>query len=797
MAFIDTSDLAPQAWERAAAIAVPLFAVGNADVYAFPPMLTQANLKQGYVALFLLTRSEQISTFSQPTPGIECAMNGYYSPFRIGGQQFPTVEHFFQASKFHPHSPSDVAAVLAAPPDRVAEIGRDPRRHIRPDWDAVRDAVMLKGLREKFLAHPEMLTCLRKLGTPTCHGADDPYWGLAPLGYGRNRLWELLCQIMGELPDLSSDPGAPIIGRGHASGVLVRGKISCASTKVAYQPPHSLGPATGLDPQMYATYGAMGEAISKLLCGCSGRRAIGPVGGYMNTDGPVFLIETEDPDDPSGGPGDMARHETILVQTYLNEIDTGKAGRSILQQLVLEGMSAVRQALKKDKQLPYSRTAMRRHGALFGVVAEEMDDDGLVAEIELLQMRPMLAQDGVSAEQAVATLKKRKISRVFIQPKLDGMRLLAFESGPPSSRTLMMITRQGTVHPIAAEFEKAVLPVLANLRQRLGLSPAAALSLDGELYVHMIPAGTMTEISMSDRDWQRMALPSASKVRRSTAPGNLGTGVPGGANVEGSARPCVGVGPLVPIQLNKITGAASSYGKGGLAGQRNASLVALLEYHVFTFVVARHSVLTPDGPVDPALMTAWDRYALLSQIIGPDQFGAAHYTVNAGPGGHVMVREGPRVRLVPALSPSVLDAVSLEAAAAEAVRSGYEGVMIYNADGAYETKRSWNLIKLKATETEWFQVTGTVQERNLELANIRYLYGGQEYRTSGFFSDAVKSLMYRREDLFAGRWALIRFQKITQEARNGGGALRDPKVICIADVREGDPIDLEALAAAV
>jgi ribA/ribD-fused uncharacterized protein len=767
MAYINTSDLTPQAWRPAAAAAVPLFSVGTAEVYVFPPMLTQANLKQGYIVFFLLDRAGPGAGPSQALPGIECATNGYYAPFVIGGQCFPSVEHFFQASKFHPHSPKDVGDVLAAPPGQVASIGRDPRRPVRQDWDAVRDDVMLTGLRAKFSTYPAMLACLRQYGYPACHGAGDPYWGVGPDGIGRNRLWELLQQVMVEAP-------APAQPSNLGRGLLIRGKITCASTKVAYVPPNPLGPSSGMDPQMCAAYGAVGEAVSRILCGCSGRRAIGALGGHINIDGPVFLIETEDPDDPSpsgqvyGGPSPGARHETISVQTYLNYIDEGKATRSILEQLILEGMSAVRQALKKDKQLPHSIRVPRLPGALFAVARDEGEDDTIGAELDLLRMRPMLAQDGVSAEKAVAAMTKRGVHSVFLQPKLDGMRLLAFESGAPGACRLMMLTRQGTVHPIAAEFEAAVLPVLAALRQKLGLTPAAALSLDGELYAHMIPAGTMAEISLPDREWQR----AASGTVVYTTGGSRGDPSPGGA------------GPLVPIQLNKITGAASSYGKGGVAGNRNASLVALLEYHIFTFVAAGSGV------------PAWARYKVLADLIEPDGFGSAHYISDPRvPPGARMLHEGPRVRLVPALPPAAPNTAWLESAAAAAVASGYEGVMIYDAEGAYEPKRSWNLVKLKATETEWFQVAGTIQERNLELANIRYLYGGHEFRASGFFSDAVKSLMYRREDLFTGRWALIRFQKVTQEARSGDGALRDPKIICIADVREGDPLDLEALAA--
>lgn len=521
--------------------------------------------------------------------------------------------------------------------------------------------------------------------------------------------------------------------RPDGPALLVRAKVLSSSTKIAAVPPNSAGSASGLVGEM-AGWDWLATAFIRLftMCGC---RTVGPPGGHMNNDGPAFVLYSEDPDD-------QGRQETLSIQTFQNEVSEGKAGRTIHEQIILDGLKYVRDNICRGKMIPHDPNATRAPGELFAVAVDEIQ-----REMDSLAMKPMLAQDGRDIENLVEIVRKRKITSVFLQPKLDGIRVLSSIHGDD----VAMITRQGTVHPIVREFRAELMPILQTLEQTYG----SGVILDGELYIHQAPAGMFEAISMADKDW---------KI----------------ANAAGSLTP--NIGTLMPMQLNKIMGAAGSYGKGSVAECRNRPLAAVLEYHIFTCVLPSKSG------------SALERYHALSEIVPIADFAKSRFVDIDGR----WVHHGPRVQLVPArvLSWSDLNTLSseLEDSMSGVLNAGYEGIMVYASSGMYEPgKRTWNLMKLKATETEWFEIVGVEPERGLPLANLRYRYRDSVYVASGFFSDAVKSIFYNHPTRVTGKWALIRYQKITQETRAGGqGALRDPKIIYLSNEIGGPPIDFEA-----
>ena len=97
---------------------------------------------------------------------------------RLGGDQFAIVV-----------SPADAAALGWA-------LGP-----LRPDWERVREDVMLAALRAKFTQHPALLAELVATGARPLadHTATDAYWGDGGDGTGRTRLGELLMRVRGEL----------------------------------------------------------------------------------------------------------------------------------------------------------------------------------------------------------------------------------------------------------------------------------------------------------------------------------------------------------------------------------------------------------------------------------------------------------------------------------------------------------------------------------------------------------------------------------------------------------------------
>jgi ribA/ribD-fused uncharacterized protein len=126
-----------------------------------------------------------------------------FSPhgFELDGAFWPTVEHYFQAQKFPSHATYQEKIRLARTPKDAKALGRSRNVPLRSDWEVVKDDVMRKALRAKFLAHAELATLL--LGTVgrelVENAPSDYYWGCGANGSGENRLGTLLMELRGAL----------------------------------------------------------------------------------------------------------------------------------------------------------------------------------------------------------------------------------------------------------------------------------------------------------------------------------------------------------------------------------------------------------------------------------------------------------------------------------------------------------------------------------------------------------------------------------------------------------------------
>jgi len=121
-------------------------------------------------------------------------------PVRLKDRVWPTSEHYFQAQKFA-GTEHEEAIRRAAGPMIAARMGRSRKRPLRPDWEQVKDAVMLEALRAKFEQHPELQRRLLQTGDAELveHTKNDLYWADGGDGSGLNRLGRLLMQVRSEL----------------------------------------------------------------------------------------------------------------------------------------------------------------------------------------------------------------------------------------------------------------------------------------------------------------------------------------------------------------------------------------------------------------------------------------------------------------------------------------------------------------------------------------------------------------------------------------------------------------------
>lgn len=121
-------------------------------------------------------------------------------PIRLNDRIWPTSEHFFQAQKFA-GTPHEEEVRLAKSPMIAARMGRSRKRPLRPDWEKVKDEIMMQALRAKFGQHPKLRNLLLETGDRPIveHTANDDYWADGGDGKGRNRLGLLLMALRSEL----------------------------------------------------------------------------------------------------------------------------------------------------------------------------------------------------------------------------------------------------------------------------------------------------------------------------------------------------------------------------------------------------------------------------------------------------------------------------------------------------------------------------------------------------------------------------------------------------------------------
>ena len=111
----------------------------------------------------------------------------------VDGEDYPTVEHYFQASKACTAAEHEMIRT-ASTPKEAKRLGR--RLQLRADWESVKIDVMRRGLLAKFTQHPELRRLLLATGDRPIHedSAHDAEWGWMN-GRGRDLLGRLLVDI--------------------------------------------------------------------------------------------------------------------------------------------------------------------------------------------------------------------------------------------------------------------------------------------------------------------------------------------------------------------------------------------------------------------------------------------------------------------------------------------------------------------------------------------------------------------------------------------------------------------------
>ena len=124
--------------------------------------------------------------------------------FTLNGVLWPSVEHFYQAQKYA-GTEAEERICHAASPLQARKAGQDRSLVPRPDWDAVKEQVMLDAVSAKFEQNRELRELL--LATDNQElihtSASDMFWGRNNDGHGENRLGAIIMNVRQALRKLA------------------------------------------------------------------------------------------------------------------------------------------------------------------------------------------------------------------------------------------------------------------------------------------------------------------------------------------------------------------------------------------------------------------------------------------------------------------------------------------------------------------------------------------------------------------------------------------------------------------
>lgn len=122
--------------------------------------------------------------------------------FVVENVYYPTVEHFYQASKFD--NKEIINAILKCKtPKEASTIGRD-RKNIRiTNFKDIKLDKMYEGTLEKFRQNPDIAKKLLETGNEEIREmtVKESYWGMGPNLDGENHMGEILMRVRTKLKE--------------------------------------------------------------------------------------------------------------------------------------------------------------------------------------------------------------------------------------------------------------------------------------------------------------------------------------------------------------------------------------------------------------------------------------------------------------------------------------------------------------------------------------------------------------------------------------------------------------------
>ena len=127
----------------------------------------------------------------------------------LASHQWATVEHYYQAHKFHGTKFEYLMAqIQSAPtPELAAKIGRNPAHQIHADWNLCKCEIMYRAVWQKFSSHPDIQQIL--IDTLDAEIIEDSpgdyFWGCGTERTGANHLGQILMRVRADIRSTRSN----------------------------------------------------------------------------------------------------------------------------------------------------------------------------------------------------------------------------------------------------------------------------------------------------------------------------------------------------------------------------------------------------------------------------------------------------------------------------------------------------------------------------------------------------------------------------------------------------------------
>jgi len=134
-------------------------------------------------------------------------------PIQINSKQYPTIEHYFQSMKAAEFGDQEIQDKIAKTPSgkAVKALGKKVKNFIKEQWDSRRLEIMARGVKAKFVQHPELQKQLLETGEKQIGEADarNTFWGIGTSAAtelskdpskwkGQNQLGKILMNLRSE-----------------------------------------------------------------------------------------------------------------------------------------------------------------------------------------------------------------------------------------------------------------------------------------------------------------------------------------------------------------------------------------------------------------------------------------------------------------------------------------------------------------------------------------------------------------------------------------------------------------------